>query len=292
MICAQAGPDRPSEQRRGGAVARASFPNVTPALPITLRFPHELKGGARPLGAQSARLQIGTVVIKEARALHSRAVDSLSLGVDHFNRVWSRGRTEAVLIFMDRAFELLLKSIIVHKGGAIRETRRHGTTIGFDACLRRCLSNTSLKCITEDEAITLRALNTLRDAAQHYLIEVSDQQLYVYAQSAVTLFLRLSKVQLGLKVEDMLPERALPVSAKPPSDLGALFATEFADIKAMVRPGSRKRLDAKAKLRSLAVLQASLDGRRSQPSDGELEQIPITTHRTRRRRSSWRTRAA
>jgi hypothetical protein len=41
----------------------------------------------------------------------------------------------------------------------------------------------------------------------------------------------------------------------------------------MVGPGSRKRLDAKAKLRSLAILQASLDGRRSQPSEAELEKV-------------------
>jgi hypothetical protein len=52
---------------------------------------------------------------KEARTLYTKGVDSLVLAVDHFNRVWDRGRTEAVLIMLDRAFELLLKAIIVHR---------------------------------------------------------------------------------------------------------------------------------------------------------------------------------
>ena len=72
---------------------------------------------------------------KEAKTLHGKAVDSLVIAVDHFNRAWDRGRTEAVLIMLDRAFELLLKAIIVHRGGNIRDSSlRVGTTIGFDAC--------------------------------------------------------------------------------------------------------------------------------------------------------------
>jgi hypothetical protein len=58
---------------------------------------------------------------KEAKALHSKAVDSLVVAIDHFNRCWDRGRVEAVLILLDRAFELVLKAIIVHRGGQIRE---------------------------------------------------------------------------------------------------------------------------------------------------------------------------
>ena len=58
-------------------------------------------------------------MLTEARTLYAKAADSLVLAVDHFNRVWDRGRTEAVLIMLDRAFELLFKAIIVHRGGKI-----------------------------------------------------------------------------------------------------------------------------------------------------------------------------
>jgi hypothetical protein len=214
-------------------------------------------------------------VRKESRTLHAKAVDSLVLAVDHFNRAWDRGRTEAVLILLDRSFELLLKAIIVHRAGgsAIREPGKQGMTLGFDACLRKCLSDAKLKCLDEDDAVALQALNTLRDAAQHYMVEMAEEHLYVHAQSAVTLFGRLTDEIFGRSLVDDIPRRILPVCAKVPSGIEAMFDIEFADIKRLVAPGSRRRLDAKARLRAMAILQASLDGKKSQPSDGDLDRI-------------------
>jgi hypothetical protein len=212
---------------------------------------------------------------KKCKTLHGKAVDSLVLAVDHFNRAWDRGRTEAVLILLDRAFELLLKAIIVHRAGgdSIRQRDKEGMTISFDLCLRKCLSDAAVKCLTEDEVVALQSLNTLRDAAQHYMVELSEEHLYVYAQAGLTLFGRLTKEALDRPLADEVPTRLLPICAKPPADLGALFDVEFADIRRMVKPGSRRRLDARAKLRSMAILQASLDGKKSQPSDAELERL-------------------
>ena len=67
---------------------------------------------------------------KEAKTLSAKAAESLVLAVDHFNRVWGCGRTEAVLIMLDRSFELLLKAIIVHRGGKIR-AKDSNLTIGL-----------------------------------------------------------------------------------------------------------------------------------------------------------------
>jgi hypothetical protein len=113
----------------------------------------------------------------------------------------------------------------------------------------------------------------MRDAAQRYIIELSEEHLYIYAQSAVTLFSKLAKDVLKRALSGDIPARILPICANPPSDLASLFDTEFADIKRMVSPGSRKRLDARAKLRSLALLQSSLDGQKSQASDSDLDKI-------------------
>jgi hypothetical protein len=202
--------------------------------------------------------------------LYAKAVDSLVLAVDHFNRAWDRARPEAVLILLDRSFELLLKSIIVDRRGSIREKGKTEITIGFNACLRKCLSDARVKCINEEEAITLQTINSLRDAAQHYMLSISEEQLYIYAQTAVTLFSKLSKDVLNISLKSTIPERIIPLCAKPPKALDALFEIEFQEIKNLVKPKSRKHLDAKSRLLSMAVLQASLDGRKSQPSDRDL----------------------
>jgi hypothetical protein len=209
---------------------------------------------------------------REVRVLFEKAIDSLVLSIEHFNRPWDRGREEAVLILLDRSFELLLKSAIVHRGGKIRE-RRAKETIGHDKCVRKCLTDDQVKCLNEDQALTIQIINSLRDAAQHYLLEISEQQLYLYAQAGVTLFDSILRVVFASTLTDHLPERVLPISTSPPQDLHVLMEAEFKELKQLIAPRSRKRLQARAKLRSLAIIESSLQGERSQPSKGELDRL-------------------
>ena len=61
-------------------------------------------------------------------------------------------------------------------------------TIGFDLCLRKCLSDANLKCLNEDEVVALQSLNTLRDAAQHYMVELSEEHLYSLRPDCIDAF--------------------------------------------------------------------------------------------------------
>ena len=81
---------------------------------------------------------------KEVKILRKKAVESLVLSIEHFNRPSDTGRVHAVLMLMDHAFEMLFKAIILDRGGRIREPRSQ-QTIGFDACVRRGLSNAQVK---------------------------------------------------------------------------------------------------------------------------------------------------
>lgn len=209
---------------------------------------------------------------REPKVLLDKALDSLVLSIDQFNRPWDRGRAEAVLIFLDRSFELLLKAVIVHKGRQIRQKGAR-ETFGFDKCVRKCLSDAKTKCLTEEQALTLQIINSLRDAAQHYVLDISEQQLYMHAQAGVTLFNDLLQAVFQGSLTDHLPERVLPVSSSPPRDLHGMIDAEFNDIKSLVSPGKRRGLDAHAKLRSLAIIESSLSGIRSQPSEDELKAL-------------------
>jgi hypothetical protein len=96
---------------------------------------------------------------------------------------------------------MLLKASILHKGGKIKE-RRATQTIGFESCVRKAFSDGEIKFLTEDEVLTLQSLNGLRDAAQHYTLEISEQHLYFQAQSGLTLFRDMVK-----RVFDMYPPK-------------------------------------------------------------------------------------
>ena len=124
---------------------------------------------------------------REAKLLLNKACDSLLLGIEIFNRPHDRGRVSGVLIQIDHGFEMFLKAAIVHRGGKIRE-RDAKQTFGFDSCVRRGLSDGAIKFLTEEQALTLQTINGLRDAAQHHLLEISEDQLYLHVQAGVTLF--------------------------------------------------------------------------------------------------------
>lgn len=72
---------------------------------------------------------------REARMLLEKASDSLLLCIEKFNCPFERGRVTSILIFLDHAFEMLLKAAILHRGGVIRK-RGESETLGFDACVR------------------------------------------------------------------------------------------------------------------------------------------------------------
>jgi hypothetical protein len=209
---------------------------------------------------------------KEARLILGKAFDSLILSVEHFNRPWDQGRVASVLIFLDHAFEMLLKAAILHRGGRIREPGAK-QTIGFDKCVRTALSHGSIQFLTPEQALLLQTINSLRDAAYHHLVVVSEQHLYLQAQAGLTLFKDLLQVVFGKELHVELPERVLPLSTTPPMDLDALFAHEVEEIKRLLRPGTRRRLEAAAKMRALAIVEGAIQGEMIQPGQAQLRKI-------------------
>ena len=207
---------------------------------------------------------------KEAKLLKNKSVASILLAIGHFNAVSEVGRREAVLIFLDHSFEMLLKAAILTRGGKIRELRQ-ANTIGFDKCVRKALSENAF--LTDEQALVLQSINGLRDAAQHHLVELSEGQLYFHAQSGVTLFRDVLKEVFDENLADSLPSRVLPLSTIVPSEPLEMFASELDSVKQLLAPGRRHRAEAEAKLRGLAIVDGALQGRFVQPSENELRKL-------------------
>jgi hypothetical protein len=56
----------------------------------------------------------------EVGLLLEQAVDSLVLGIEHFNRPSERRRKTSVLLIVDHAIEMLLKAALGHRGVTLR----------------------------------------------------------------------------------------------------------------------------------------------------------------------------
>src|SRR5260370_41090547 len=115
---------------------------------------------------------------KEVKILKRKAIDSLVLSIEHFNRPSDTGRIHAVLILLDHAFEMLFKAIILHRGGRICEPRSE-QTIGFVACVRKGLSNTQVKFLEQNLVLTVQMMNSLRDTAQYHILNISKPYIQV-----------------------------------------------------------------------------------------------------------------
>jgi hypothetical protein len=178
----------------------------------------------------------------------------------------------SILIFLDHAFEMLLKAAILHRGGVIRK-RGESETLGFDACVRTGLSDGKVKFLTEEQTFTLQMLNGLRDAAQHHLITIQEAQLYIHAQSAITLFRDLLKSVFSEDLANHLPKRVLPISTEAPVDLSTLFDSETTEIRKLLNRRKKARVEIDARLRPLAIVEATIQGRKVQPSRNELHRL-------------------
>lgn len=209
---------------------------------------------------------------REAKLLLQKSKDSLILAIELFNRPWEAGRTHSVLILLDHSFEMLIKACILSRGGKIRAKNKK-ETIGFDACLRKALSDSSIQFLEEDEVLALQALNGLRDAAQHHLLEISENQFYIHMQSGVTLYREILSRVFSEDLVDMLPKRILPVSLSVPADIVVFFDKEVEEIKKLLAPKKRRRVEARARLKSLVILDEALKGTKIQPSDSDLDKM-------------------
>jgi hypothetical protein len=209
---------------------------------------------------------------KEARLLKGKSLNSLILSVELFNRPIDVGRTDAVLMLLDHSFEMLLKASILHRGGRIRDPGEKNT-IGFDECVRRGLSSASVQFLTHEQALTLQAVNGLRDAAQHHLVDISEGHLYLQAQSSLTLYRDLMRSVFGEELRHLLPERVLPIATVAFLDPISLFTEEISQVERLLRPGTRRRAEALARLRALSIVDGAMQGEKLQPGETELRKL-------------------
>ena len=217
---------------------------------------------------------------RDVAELKKRAINSLVLGIELFNRPHDQGRAESVLILLHHAFEMLLKAIIKERTGTVH-AKGEKYSYGFDKCLE--VTQNDIKVISADERSTLSILDAYRDTAVHYYQEVSEDLLYLQAQAAVTLFDELLHRVFMERLADCIPERVLPISTRPPKDLKVLIDSELSQIDELLQAGSRKGIQAAAKLRPILALATATRDNAERVTERELRKVI----RRRRRGQQW-----
>jgi len=197
-------------------------------------------------------------VKRQAKLYLERAVNSARLAIEHFNRPYDEGRQEAVLHFALHAHEMLMKAVLLQRGRSIQR-RRESKNISVATAVQM-LGMEDEKALSESEALSLSALSNVRDAAQHSVVMLSEQTLYLEIQTAVTVFDKLLKQEFDSSLADFLPTRVLPISTEPPASLQLLIDSEVSQVKGLLEPGRRRTAEAKARLRPLLAIDLAAAG--------------------------------
>ncbi|WP_417749866.1 DUF3644 domain-containing protein [Rosistilla oblonga] len=203
-------------------------------------------------------------------SLFKQGVDSLVLGIEHFNRPSDIGRLASVLIMLDHAAEMLLKAALADRGDSLRNPR-NGYTHSVEHCLVLANEDPTLRFLSNDERRTIQVLNALRDQAQHFIVEITEELLYTVSQGIVTLFADLLPRLFAQNLCSLIPSRVLPISTSPPKAIEVLMDDAFSQLKEMLQAGRNDARAVEPKLRSLLAIDRALNLQSSQVSDEDFQ---------------------
>ena len=202
-----------------------------------------------------------------------KSEDSLVLVVEFFNRPHDTGRLSSVLLHLNLSIEMLLKSILLRHDYDIR--KENGHTIEFGKCLDVLEGGTAdkpqLDLISGDEKTTLGEIANHRNEAMHGNAVIGEQLLYAYTRSGLSIIDSLLNEEYDESLDDVLPNRVLPISGSPLKHLDIIYQEEENKIQELLDEGARGA--ARARARAIEISDRNQRGEEDPPTDEELEEI-------------------
>ncbi|QOW18621.1 hypothetical protein INQ41_07840 [Lysobacter ciconiae] len=189
---------------------------------------------------------------REAKTLKANAIASLKRGLEAFNSHNDDGRSEAVLLMLQHASEMLVKALLVLKGQSVFDKAK-GTSIGIE----RAVSIAQARgWIYGAQGGAIRVIDAMRDQAQHWMIVVPEDTLYINSRSLITALDEILVAHFQDTLADNLPARVLPLSTQPLPDFLMLVNREYAQIRDLLSPGRRARDEARGRITTLLAMEA------------------------------------
>lgn len=189
---------------------------------------------------------------REAKTLKAKAIASLKRGLEAFNNHDDDGRPETVLLMLQHASEMLVKALLVQKGQDVFEKEK-GTSIGIEKALNIAHSK---GWISSAQAGSIRVIVAMRDQAQHWMIVVPEDALYINARALITTLDEILTGHFEDTLADNLPVRVLPLSTQALPDFLMLVNREYAQIRDLLAPGRRARSEARGRITALLAMEA------------------------------------
>lgn len=189
---------------------------------------------------------------REAKTLKSKSIASLKRGLEAFNNHDDDGRPEAVLLMLQHSSEMLMKALLVQKGLDVFDKEK-GTSIGIERALNLAQAHGWLNI---EQAGAIRVIDAMRDQAQHWMIVVPEDALYINARALITTLDEILIAHFQDTLADNLPLRVLPLSTQPIPDFLMMVNREYEQIRDLLAPGRRARDEARGRITAMLAMEA------------------------------------
>lgn len=189
---------------------------------------------------------------REAKTLKAKSIASLKRGLEAFNNHDDDGRPETVLLMLQHASEMLAKALLVQKGQDVFDKEK-GTSIGIEKALNIAQSKGWMNTA---QAGAIRVIDAMRDQAQHWMIVVPEDALYINARALITVLDEILTEHFQDTLADNLPVRVLPLSTQAFPDFLMLVNREYEQIRELLAPGRRARDEARGRITALLAMEA------------------------------------
>jgi len=189
---------------------------------------------------------------REAKTLKVKAIASLKRGLEAFNNHDDDGRPETVLLMLQHASEMLTKALLVQKGQSVFDKDK-GVSIGLEKALN---ISQAKGWISAAQAGSIRVIDAMRDQAQHWMIVVPEDALYINARALITTLDEILNGHFEDSLADNLPVRVLPLSTKVLPDFFMMVNREYSQIRELLAPGRRARDEARGRITALLAMEA------------------------------------
>lgn len=151
---------------------------------------------------------------RESRTLLMKSIASLRRGLTAFNSFDDDGRVTSVLLHLQHSCEMLLKAMLVQRRINVFD-KDMSKAIDFNDCLGRAQAHCS---VTAEEAGVMRAIGSLRNSEQHWILALEENILYVHVRALVPLIGFLDR-RLGLVQISVTAQEKFHVTSTPVTDL-------------------------------------------------------------------------
>lgn len=146
-------------------------------------------------------------MLSESKRLIEKSIEAFILGIETYNKPTIKYRVEGFSFFIVNAWELMLKAVILKRGGTIYYKNHEDRTISIDVAIRMVYPDKHTRI-----RLNLERIVDLRNISTHYITEDYEQKYVPLFQACVLNYVNEIKRFHDVNIEEYVAPNFLTIA--------------------------------------------------------------------------------